>query len=141
MLSGASPSCWAAKACAATSIAGFSRTLSAGCSDLSKERTSPSSASSPAQACRRKASRCSGARSSTDWSTSSTCFHRSESIGGPASQFAVEPEFGRPPVAFHGDSRHFEHLGSLFDAESTEEAHFDNLHFAWIDSRQRAHRG
>src|SRR6266849_1811774 len=133
--------CRRAKSLAATSSAGLSRNLPACSSDASRERTSRSSVSSPAHACRRNASRSSGARSITDCNTSSTCFHRSESIGGPASQFAVEPGPGRPPVALHGDRRHFEHFGSLFHAESAKEAHFDNLHLAWIDLRERVHRG
>src|SRR5437867_6188264 len=132
--------CLRASARAATSSAGFSRNLPARSSDVSSERTSRSSASSPAHACRRNASRSSVARSRTACSMSSTCFRRSESIGGPAGQLAVEPGPGRPPVPLHGDSRYSEHLGSLFHAESAKEAHFDNLHFAWIDSRQCVHR-
>src|ERR1019366_5440915 len=128
-----------ARAPAATSIAGFCRNPPACSSDVSRERTSRSSASSPAHACRRNASRSSGGRSSTDCNTPSTCFHRSESIGGPASQLAVEPCPGRTPVALHGDSRYFEHFGSLFHAESAKKAHFNNLHLAGIDPRQRVH--
>jgi len=37
----------------------------------------------------------------------STCFHRSEFIGGPAHQFAIEPRLGRAPITHHGDRRHF----------------------------------
>src|ERR1039458_4896658 len=117
-LSCASWLCPRAMARAATSIAAFSRNPPARSSDASRERTSRSSVSSPAHADRRNASRSSGARSSADCRTSLTCFHRSESIVSPASQFAVEPSLGRPPVALHGNSRYFEHLGSLFDAES-----------------------
>src|SRR6266699_3509737 len=131
--------CWRARALAATSSAGFSRNFPACSSDINRERTSRSSARSPPHACRRNASRSSGARSITDCSTLSTCFHRSESISGPASQFAVEPGPGRPPIALHGNSRYFEHLGSLFHAEPAKEAHFDNLHFARIDPRERVH--
>src|ERR1017187_6390105 len=131
--------CPRAMARAATSIAAFSRNPPARSSDASRERTSRSSVSSPAQADRRNASRSSGGRSNADCRTSLTCFHRSESIVGPASQFAVEPGPGRPPVALHGNRRYFEHLGSLFDAESAKEAHFDNLHLAWVDPRQSVH--
>src|SRR5260221_4194660 len=130
-----------ATALAASSMAAFSRNLPACSSDISRERTSRSSVWSPAHACRRNASRSSGGRSITDCSTSSTCFHRSESIRGPASQFAVEPGPGRPPVTLHSDSRHFEHLCSLFHAEPAKEAHFDNLHFTRIDPRERVHSG
>src|SRR5258708_21162168 len=133
--------CWRARALAATSSAGFSRNFPACSSDINRERTSRSSVRSPAHACRRNASRSSGARSITDCSTLSTCFHRSESISGPASQFTVEPGPGRSPVALHGDSRHFEHLGSLLHAASAKEAHFDNLHLAMIDPRERVHGG
>src|SRR5690242_8474305 len=138
-LSGASSPSRCARALAAASIAGLSRNLPACSSDVSSERTSRSSVWSPAHACRRNASRSSGARSSADCSTSSTCFHCSESISAPASEFAVEPSLGRPPVALYGDSRYLEHLGSLFNAESAKEAHFDNLHLAWIDPCQRVH--
>src|ERR1022692_3610932 len=131
--------CPRAMARAATSIAGFCRNLPACSSDTSRERTSRSSISSPAHADRRNASRSSGARSSTDCRTSSTCFQRSESIVSPARQFAVEPGPGRPPVALHRDSRYLEHLRRLFHAESAKEAHFDNLHLAWIDPRQSVH--
>src|SRR5437773_1748400 len=132
--------CWRARARAATSIAGSSRNLPTRRSDVSRDRTSRSRASSPEHAWRRNGSRSSGGRSSTDCSMSSTCFHRSEFICGPAGQLAVEPGPGRPPVALNSDSRYFEHLGSLFHAESAKEAHFHNLHFAWIDSRQPVHR-
>src|ERR1022692_1927276 len=131
--------CPRAMARAATSIAGFCRNLPACSSDASRERTSRSSVSSPAHADRRNTSRSSGGRSNADCRTSLTCFHRSESIVGPASQFAVEPGPGRPPVALHGNRRYFEYLGSLFDAESAKEAHFDNLHLAWVDPRQSVH--
>src|ERR1022692_2071404 len=135
----ASSFCPRARALAATSSAGFSRNLPASASTVSRERTSRSSAWSPAHARRRNESRSSGARSSTDCSMSSACFQRSESIGDHASQFAVEPEFGGPPVALHCDSRYFEHFGSLFHTESAKKAHFDNLHLAWIDPRQPVH--
>src|ERR1035437_7203573 len=131
--------CPRARARAATSIAAFSRNPPARSSEASRERTSRSSVSSPAHADRRNTSRSSGARSSADCRTSLTCLHRSESIVRPASQFAVEPGPGRPPVALHGNRRYFEHLGRLFVAESAKEAHFDNLHLAWIDPRQRVH--
>src|SRR5216684_9068899 len=105
-------------------MAGLFRKLPASCCDISRERTSRSSASSPAHACRRNASRSSGGRSSTNCSRLSTCFHRSESIAGPAPQFAIEPRLGGAPVAHHGDGRNFEHLGSLFHVESAKKAHF-----------------
>src|ERR1035438_6222921 len=113
---------------AASTIAGFSRKSTAWSSNASRERTSRSSVSSPAQAPVRKMSRSPGARSITDCSRLSTCFQRSESIGRPSRQLTIEPDLGRPPVALHGDWRDFEHFGRLFDGESTEEAHFDNLH-------------
>jgi probable HAF family extracellular repeat protein len=49
----------------------------------------------------------------------------------------VEPDSGGPPVALHRDGGHAEHFGRLFHAEPAEEAHFDHLHFAGIDTRQR----
>src|SRR5271166_4511678 len=116
--------CPEAIARAATSIAGLSRKLPAACCDASRERTSRSSASSPPHACRRNASRSSGRRSSADCSRPSICFHRSESIGCLARQFAIEPGLGGAPVAHHGDGRYFEHLGRLFHAEPAKEAHF-----------------
>src|ERR1035441_4790198 len=132
-VSGVAWFCRRARACAATCRAGSSRKLPVCSSDVNSERTSRSSVSSPAHARRRNASRSSGARSSTDCSTSSTCFHRSEFIGGSAGQLAVEPGLGRPPFALHGDSRYFEHLGGLFHAEPAKKAHFDNLHLARVD--------
>src|SRR5271166_4839401 len=133
--------CPEANARAATSIAGLSRKLPAACCDASNERISRSRTSSPAHACRRNASRSSGGRSSADCSRPSTCFQRSESIGRPARQFAVEPSLGGAPVAHHGDGRYFEHLSRLFHAESAKEAHLDDLHLARIEPRQRIHRG
>src|SRR5260370_39240713 len=118
-------------------MAGLSRKLPASCCDISRERTSRSSASSPADACRRNASRSSGGRPSTDCSRLSTCFHRSESIGRPAGQFAVQPGLSRAPVAHHRDGRYFEHLGGLLYTKSAKEAHFDDLRFAWIEPRER----
>src|SRR5271169_1471823 len=116
-VSGVSLFCSRARARAAASIAGFSRKLPASCCDFSRERTSRSTASSPAHACRRNASRSSGGRSSADCSRLSTCFQRSASIGRPARQFAVKPGLGGAPVAHHGDGRYFEHLSRLFHAE------------------------
>src|ERR1017187_9963648 len=131
--SGASSLRWCAIARAATSIAGLSRKLSACCCEASSDRTSRSRASSPAHEWLRKESRSPGARSNAACNRLSTRFHRSESIGCSAGQFAIEPRLGGAPIAHHGDGRHFEHFGSLFHAESAKEAHFDHLHFAWIE--------
>src|SRR5439155_11803457 len=108
-------------------------------SNVSRDRTSRSSASSPAHACSRNASRSSGGRSSTDCSSLSSCFHLSESIACPARQLAVEPNLGGAPLAPHGNRRYFEHFGRLFHAEAAKEAHFDDLHFTRIEPRQRVH--
>src|ERR1022692_2145872 len=132
--------CWPASASAATSIAGPSRKLPASPANISRERSSRSSGSSPAHACRRNASRSPGERSSANCSRLSSCFQRSEFIACPDGQFAVEPEFGGAPVAPDCDERYFEHFGRLFHAESAKEAHFDDLHFAWIEPPQRVHR-
>src|ERR1017187_5885457 len=122
---------------AATSIAGLSRKLPACCCELSRERTSRSSASSPPHECRRNASRSAGGRSSAACSRLSTCFHTSESIVCPAGQFAIEPGLSGAPIAHHGDGRYVEHFGCLFHAESAKETHFHHLHFACVEPRQR----
>src|SRR5437899_6258362 len=140
LLSGASLLSLAAMARAATSIAGLSRKLPASCREASSDRTSRSSASSPAQARRKNSARSSGGRSNAACSSLSTCFHCSESIACPAGQFAIKPRFGGAPIAHHRDRRYLEHLRRLFHAESAKEAHFDDLHFAWIEPRQRVHR-
>src|ERR1035437_10217386 len=132
--------CWRTRARAATSIAGLSRKLPACCCEVSREQTSRSSTSSPAHACRKNPARSACGRSSTDCSRLSTRFHRSEAIAHPARQFAIEPGLGGAPVAHHGDGRDFEHLGRFFHVESAKEAHFDDLHFAGIEPRQRVHR-
>src|SRR5580700_8995537 len=95
---------------AATSRAGLSRKPPAFCCAAKRERTSCSSVSSPAHACRRNVSRCSSGCSSTDCKSPSTCFHRLLSIAGLARELAVEPGFGSAPVPHHGNRRHFEHL-------------------------------
>src|SRR5689334_17231536 len=115
-------------------MAGFSRKLLAGCSNVSRERASRSSRSSPAHACRRKASRSSGERSITACSSLSSCFHCSASIARPASQFAVQPELGNAPVAPHGGGRHFKYFGRLLQAESAKKTHLNDLHFAGIET-------
>src|SRR5881628_3983367 len=140
LLSCASVPCLTAIARAATSIAGFSRKLAASCWEASSDRTSRSSASSPAQACRKNSARAAGGRSNAACSSLSTCFHWSEFIACLAAQFAVEPRLGGAPIAHHRDRRYLERLRRLFHAESAKEAHFDNLHFAWIEPRQRVHR-
>src|SRR5271157_2599911 len=129
-----------ARARAAASIAGFSRKSPAFCCDVSRERTSRSSASSAAHACRRNASRSSGGHSSTDCNKLSTCSHRLLSIARHAGQFSVKPRLGGAPVAHHGEGRYFEHLSRLFHAESAKEAHFYHLYLAGIEPRQSVHR-
>ena len=126
---------------AATSIAGLSRKLPASCCEASSERTSRSSASSPAQACRRNAVALLGRTLQRRLQQVIDLFpsfgiHRSV----PAGQFAIEPRLGGAPIAHHGDGRYFEHFGRLLHAESAKEAHFDDLHFARIEPRQRVHR-
>src|SRR5258706_7751508 len=121
---------------AATSMAGLSRKLSVSSSNFSRERASLSSASSPVHACRRNASRFSGERSRTAWSSLSSCLHRSGSIAPSAAEFAVKPQLGDAPVASHRGRRYFENFGRLLYAESAKEAHLDDLHFARIETGQ-----
>src|SRR5437867_7469187 len=54
-----------------------------------------------------------------------------------SAEFAIEPGFGCLPVARYGVSRDFQHLGSFFDAQSAEEAQFDDPYLARIKGRQR----
>src|SRR5579871_1023036 len=133
-----------AMAFAATSIAGLNRNPPAASSEATSDRTSLSSASSPAQACRKNSARSTGGRSSAACSRSSTRLQRSDSIARrpsrPTGQFAVEPRPGGTPIAHHGDRRDFEHFRGLFHTESAKEAHFDYLHLAGILPRQRVHR-
>src|SRR5664279_6094744 len=117
-----------ASARAATSIAGRSRNPPASCCAVSRDRTSRSKVSSPAQACRRKTSRSSGGRTSADCSRLSTCLQRSASIGSPVRQFSVEPRLGGAPIAHHRYRRYFEHLSRFFHAEPAKKTHFDHLH-------------
>src|SRR5271156_1510114 len=133
-------SCFKASARAATSIAGLSRKAPASCCASNKERTSCSSFVSPPQARRRKAWRFRGGCSSTACRMLSTCFHRSRSIVLPAGQFPIEPGLGRVPVPHHRDGRYLEHFGCLLYAESSKEAHLDDLRLARIEPRQRVHR-
>src|SRR3984957_13507529 len=117
---------------AATSMAGFSRKLSVSGSNLSRERASRSSGSSPAHSRRRNASRSFGERCSAACRRLSSCPHRFESIACLAAQFAVKPKLGDAPVAPHGGGRHFEHFGRLLHAESAKKAHLNDLHLPWI---------
>src|SRR5437867_149045 len=110
----------AAMARAATSIAGLSRKLPASCREASSDRTSRSSASSPAHACRKNSARSSGGRSNAARRSLSTCFQCSESIACPAGQFAIEPRFGGAPITHHRDRRYLEHLRRLFHAETAK---------------------
>src|ERR1700722_4909119 len=114
-------------------MAGLSRNPPACWSAISKDRTSPSSAWSPAHAWRKNASRSPAGCCSTDCSKLSTCFQRSESIGRSAGEFAIKPGLRRAPVAHDRDGRDLEHFRRFFHAESAKEAHFDDLHFAKID--------
>ena len=59
--------------------------------------------SSPPQARRRNTSRSASGRSSADCSSLSTWFQRSGCIRS-AGQLAIQPRFGRLPLAHHGDS-------------------------------------
>src|ERR1035438_7944768 len=127
-LSVATWSCLGASARAATSIAGLSRKLPACCCDASSDRTSRSSASSPAHASCKNSARPPGGRSNAACNRLSTRRQRSESIGCPAGQFAIEPGLGGAPIAHDGDRRYLEHLRRFFHAESAKEAHFDDLH-------------
>jgi len=49
----------------------------------------------------------------------------------------MQPDLGTTPVASHRDRRDLEHRGSFVDAEATKEPHFDDLHLAGIDARER----
>src|SRR5580700_5916839 len=89
---------------------------------------------------RRYASTSSRGRSSTDWSRLSTCFQRSESIISPACQFAVEPGFGRAPIAHYRDGGNFEHFRRLVYAQPAEEPHFHYLRLARVELREGIHR-
>src|SRR6202171_3109652 len=60
-------------------------------------------------------------------------------MGIVASELAVEPRFGRSPVALDGDGRYLQDLSRLLDAEPAKKAHLDNLHFARIELRQSIH--
>src|ERR1700730_12544915 len=56
-----------------------------------------------------------------------------------ANELAVEPRFGRSPVALDGDGRYLQDLSRLLHAEPAKKAHLDNLHFARIELRQSIH--
>ena len=59
---------------------------------------------------------------------------------GFAGELAIQPDLGAAPVASHGHWRDLEHHGGLFDAETAEKSHFDDMHFARIDARKRVQR-
>ena len=81
-----------------------------------------------------------GERSSTACNRPSTCFQRSLSIAAPACEFAIEPGFGRAPVAHDCHGRYLEDVSRFFHAESAKKTHFDNLNFTRIDLCQGGHR-
>ncbi len=51
----------------------------------------------------------------------------------PPAQFGQEPSPRKPPVTRDGVGRYLQHLGRLFDAQTTEKAQFDYLGFTPIN--------
>src|SRR5271165_5804404 len=120
-------------------MAGLSIKLPACRCEDNRDRTSPASASSPAHAWRRNASRSPLGHPSTACRRLSTCLKRSESIVWFGGQFPVEPGLGGAPVAHHRDGRYLEHLGCFFHREPPKKTHFNHLRLTLVEPRQRVH--
>src|SRR5260221_7560193 len=133
------PVCWRAIAWTACCSAGCSRNCPARLSEFNNDRTSRSRASSPPQADFRNAWHSSGSWSRAAWNTSSTLFQRSVFMRIVATELAVNPRFGRSPVALDGDGRYLQHLSRLLHTNPAKKTHLDNPHFARVELRQSLH--
>src|SRR5580704_683074 len=118
--------------CAATLIAGRSRKPPRFRCEVRRDLTSRSSSASPAHTCRKNSSRRSEGSSSAECSNSSTRFHRSASIAGPASHFPVKPGPSGAPVAHHSHRRHLEYFSCFLHAQAAKKTQLNHLRLSRI---------